>query len=164
MNAEANAICGAGLGERSAERVNQRNGCRARQWDTRMGSIDLAIPKLRHGTYYPGWLLEPRRRAEKALTAVVAEAYLLGVSTRKVEDLVQALGIEKLSKSQVSEFAIGTRREPEGVPRASARGQIQVPVDRRSLLEVPGERPHRKRRVPRSRGSEPGRPSRDPWP
>ena len=105
MNAEANAICGAGLGERSPERVNHRNGYRTRQWDSRMGSIDLAIPKLRHGTYYPGWLLEPRRRAEKALTAVIAEAYLLGVSTRKVEDLVQALGIEKLSKSQVSEFA-----------------------------------------------------------
>lgn len=85
MNSEANAICGAGLGERTAERLNHRNGYRTRQWDTRMGSIDLAIPKLRQGTYYPGWLLEPRRRAEKALTAVISEAYLLGVSTRKVE-------------------------------------------------------------------------------
>jgi transposase-like protein len=105
MGAEVDAVCGAGYGERSAERTNSRNGYRARPWDTRVGSIDLQIPKLRQGTYFPGWLLEPRRRAEKALTAVVAEAYALGVSTRKVEDLVQALGIEKLSKSQVSQLA-----------------------------------------------------------
>jgi len=105
MNAEVDAVCGAGYGERSDGRVNSRNGYRGRPWDTRVGTIDLQIPKLRQGTYFPGWLLEPRRRAEKALTAVVAEAYALGVSTRKVEDLVQALGIEKLSKSQVSQLA-----------------------------------------------------------
>lgn len=105
MSAEVDAVCGAGYGERSGERENSRNGYRSRPWDTRVGSIDLQIPKLRHGTYFPTWLLEPRRRAEKALTAVVAEAYALGVSTRKVEDLVQALGIEKLSKSQVSQLA-----------------------------------------------------------
>jgi putative transposase len=105
MSAEVDAVCGAGYGERSGERENSRNGYRSRPWDTRVGSIDLQIPKLRHGTYFPAWLLEPRRRAEKALTAVVAEAYALGVSTRKVEDLVQALGIEKLSKSQVSQLA-----------------------------------------------------------
>ena len=105
MSAEVDAVCGAGYGERSGDRVNSRNGYRARPWDTRVGSIELQLPKLRQGTYFPGWLLEPRRRAEKALTAVVAEAYALGVSTRKVEDLVQALGIEKLSKSQVSQLA-----------------------------------------------------------
>ena len=105
MSAEVDAVCGAGYGERSGERENSRNGYRSRPWDTRVGSIDLQIPKLRHGTYFPAWLLEPRRRSEKALTAVVAEAYVLGVSTRKVEDLVQALGIEKLSKSQVSQLA-----------------------------------------------------------
>lgn len=87
------------------ERLAQRNGYRGRRWDTRVGSIDLRVPKLRQGTYYPEWLLEPRRRSEKALTAVVAEAYLSGVSTRKVEDLAQALGIESMSKSQVSELA-----------------------------------------------------------
>jgi hypothetical protein len=114
MNAEVDAVCGAGYGERSGERVNSRNGYRTRPWDTRVGTIDLQLPKLRHGTYFPGWLLEPRRRAEKALTAVVAEAYLLGVSTRKVEDLVQALGIEKLSKSQVSQLA----KELDGVVRS----------------------------------------------
>jgi transposase-like protein len=105
MSAEIDAACGAGYRERNEERENSRNGYRGRPWDTRVGTIDLQIPKLRHGTYFPGWLLEPRRRAEKALTAVVAEAYLLGVSTRRVEDLVQALGIEKLSKSKVSELA-----------------------------------------------------------
>lgn len=105
MSAEADVLCGAGYGERSAERVNSRNGYRTRAWDTRMGTMALAIPKLRAGTYFPNWLLEPRRRAERALVAVVAESYVLGVSTRKVEDLVQTLGIERLSKSQVSELA-----------------------------------------------------------
>lgn len=105
MGAEADAICGAGYNERSAERTNQRNGYRARPWDTRVGSIDVAIPKLRHGSYFPTWLLEPRRRAEKALVSVVAECYVAGVSTRRVDHLVRTLGIEKLSKSQVSEMA-----------------------------------------------------------
>ncbi len=105
MSAEADAQCGAGYGERSAERVNQRNGYRTRPWDTRLGTIALDIPKLRHGSYFPSWLLEPRRRAEQALVSVVVEAYVQGVSTRKVEDLVQALGIERMSKSQVSELA-----------------------------------------------------------
>jgi len=114
MSAEMNAVCGAGYGERSDDRVNSRNGYRSRPWDTRVGTIDLDIPKLRHGSYFPGWLLEPRRRAEKALTAVVAEAYLLGVSTRKVEDLVQTLGVEKLSKSQVSQLA----KELDGVVKS----------------------------------------------
>src|SRR5579883_3233574 len=105
MNAEADAMCGAGYGERSAERVNSRNGYRTRPWDTRVGTVALDIPKLRHGSYFPSWLLEPRRRAEQALVSVVVEAYVQGVSTRKVEDLVQALGIERMSKSQVSELA-----------------------------------------------------------
>ena len=114
MNAEIDDVCGAGYRERSDERVNARNGYRGRPWDTRAGTIDLQIPKLRHGTYFPGWLLEPRRRAEKALTAVVAEAYLQGVSTRRVEDLVQSLGIEKLSKSQVSVLS----KELDGVVKS----------------------------------------------
>jgi putative transposase len=105
MSAEVEAVCNAGYRERKDDRGNQRNGYRERDWDTRVGTIGLKIPKLRHGSYFPAWLLEPRRRAEKALTSVVAEAYLLGVSTRKVEDLVEALGIEKLSKSQVSVLA-----------------------------------------------------------
>jgi putative transposase len=114
MSAEVDAVCNAGYQERSVERANSRNGYRERAWDTRVGTIRLQIPKLRQGSYFPTWLLEPRRRAEKALTAVVAEAYLLGVSTRKVEDLVQTLGIERLSKSQVSELA----KELDGVVKS----------------------------------------------
>lgn len=102
MSAEVDGLCGAGWGERRADRVNVRNGYRPRPWDTRLGTIALEIPKVRQGSYFPSWLLEPRRRAERALTAVIVEAYVQGVSTRKVEDLVQALGIERLSKSQVS--------------------------------------------------------------
>jgi putative transposase len=105
MSAEADAICGAGYGERSADRVNARNGYRHRDFDTRAGTIDLAIPKLREGSYYPGWLLEPRRRAERALTQVVCQCYVEGVSTRRVDDIVKAMGIEGISKSQVSAMA-----------------------------------------------------------
>jgi putative transposase len=105
MAAEVDVLCGAGFGEVSSDRVNSRNGYRPRQLDTRVGSMELAIPKLREGSYYPGWLLEPRRRAERALVAVVAECYVRGVSTRRVEGLVQTLGIEHLSKSQVSRMA-----------------------------------------------------------
>ena len=105
MGAEVDGICGAGFGERSAERVNSRNGYRERRWDTRAGTIDLAIPKLREGSYFPDWLLERRRRAETALIAVVADCYLSGVSTRRVDKLVKTLGIEGISRSQVSEMA-----------------------------------------------------------
>ena len=105
MSADADAACNAGFGERSPERINKRNGYRERTWDTRVGTVELAIPKLRSGSYFPSWLLEPRRRAERALVAVVAECYVLGVSTRRVEGLVQTLGIETISKSQVSEMA-----------------------------------------------------------
>jgi transposase-like protein len=105
MSAEADAVCGAGHGERSSERVNQRNGYRHRDFDTRAGTLDVAIPKLRSGSYFPDWLLERRRRAEAALTSVVATCYLLGVSTRRMEKLVESLGITRLSKSQVSAMA-----------------------------------------------------------
>ena len=105
MGAEADAVCGAPFGERSSERTNTRNGYRAREWDTRAGSIELAIPKLRQGSYFPDWLLERRRRAEAALVSVVATSYLLGVSTRRMEKLVETLGITRLSKSQVSVMA-----------------------------------------------------------
>ena len=101
MELEVSQQIGAERYERSAERSTYRNGYRERRWDTRVGSIDLQIPKLRKGSYMPS-LLEPRRRAEKALVAVVQEAYVQGVSTRKVDDLVQALGMTGISKSQVS--------------------------------------------------------------
>jgi putative transposase len=105
MSAQADRACGAGWGERSEERTNRRNGYRAREWDTRAGTIELAIPKLREGSYFPDWLLTHRRRAEQALVTAVATAYLLGVSTRRVERLAEQLGIKSLSRSQVSEMA-----------------------------------------------------------
>ena len=105
MSADADAFCGAGYGERSPERVNRRNGYREREWDTRVGTIELAVPKLRERSYFPDWLLQPRRRAEQALVSVIADAYLAGVSTRRVEKLVAQLGIERMSKSQVSRLA-----------------------------------------------------------
>ncbi len=105
MGADADAICNAPYGARSEERTNTRNGYRHRDWDTRAGTIDVAIPKLRSGSYFPDWLLTHRRRAEAALVSVVATSYLLGVSTRRMEKLVATLGIDRLSKSQVSEMA-----------------------------------------------------------
>jgi len=104
MEAEVSAQIGAGRYERTEERTTQRNGYRTRPWDTRVGTLDLAIPKLRSGSYFPSWL-EARKRGEQALIAVVAEAYVQGVSTRKVEALVQSLGIAGISKSEVSRMA-----------------------------------------------------------
>src|ERR1700675_4145519 len=101
MELESEVLCGAGHGERSAERRNQRNGYRDRDWETRAGTVEVRIPKLRRGSYFPGFL-EPRRLAEKALTAVVQEAYIQGISTRSVDDLVKAMGMSGISKSQVS--------------------------------------------------------------
>jgi transposase-like protein len=105
MDAEVEQRCGAGYGEVSGRRTNSRNGYRRREWDTRAGTVELAIPKLRTGSYYPEWLLERQRRAERALASVVATSYLLGVSTRRVEKLAEQLGVTKLSKSQVSVMA-----------------------------------------------------------
>ena len=101
MEMEVGGLTGAGYGEKSPERLAQRNGYRDRAWETRAGTVELRIPKLRQGSYFPGFL-EPRRLAEKALTAVIQEAYVQGISTRSVDDLVIALGMSGISKSQVS--------------------------------------------------------------
>src|SRR5579863_3412680 len=101
MALEVEGLTGAAPGERSPDRINQRNGYRDRIWETRAGTVELRIPKLRKGSYFPGFL-EPRRLAEKALTAVIQEAYVQGISTRSVDDLVKAMGMSGISKSQVS--------------------------------------------------------------
>ena len=105
LSADADAVVGAEYGRPSATRTAQRNGYRHRDLDTRVGTVDVAVPKLRTGTYFPEWLLERRKRAESALITVVADCYLAGVSTRRMDKLVKTLGIDSLSKSQVSRMA-----------------------------------------------------------
>src|ERR1700740_3208181 len=105
MELEVEAKTGAAWGEKSAERLAQRNGYRERDWETRGGTGELQIPKLRKGSYFP-FFLEPRRLAEKALTAVIQEAYIQGISTRSVDDLVKAMGMSGISKSQVSRLVV----------------------------------------------------------
>src|SRR4249919_3532628 len=113
MESEVSELTGVAKGERDPEhRLTHRNGYRERRWDTRVGSIDLAIPRVRDGSYFPS-LLEPRRRAERALLAVVQEAYVAGVSTRRVEDLVETLGITSMSRSQVSRICAALDAEVE---------------------------------------------------
>jgi putative transposase len=104
MDAEVSSKIGAAPYERSETRAAYRNGYRIRAWDTRVGTVELKIPKITSGTYFPS-LLDPRKRAEKALQAVIVEAYVKGVSTRKVDDLVRALGIDGISKSEVSRIS-----------------------------------------------------------
>ena len=120
MALEIEAKTGAGYGERSPERLAQRNGYRDRDWETRAGTVELRIPKLRKGSYFPGFL-EPRRLAEKALTAVIQEAYVHGVSTRSVDDLVKAMGASGVSRSQVSRLC----EEIDGKVKAFLDGPIE---------------------------------------
>src|ERR1700757_556368 len=124
MEMEIGTLAGAPYGEKSADRLAQRNGYRERAWETRAGTVELRIPKLRKGSYFPGFL-EPRRMAEKALTAVVQEAYIQGVSTRSVDDLVQAMGMSGISKSQVSRLCGEIDDKVKASPvRSRATGRI----------------------------------------
>ena len=126
MALEVEGLTGAGHGERSADRITHRNGYRDRSWETRAGTVELKIPKLRKGSYFPGFL-EPRRMAEKALAAVIQEAYIQGVSTRSVDDLVQAMGMSGASKSQVSRLCGGRstiRSTASSIDRWRATGPI----------------------------------------
>jgi len=127
LSAEADVVCGAAYGQSSPERVNQRNGYRHRDFDTRAGTLDVAIPKLRQGVLLPGVAGERRSRAEKALTSVVATCYLLGVSTRWMNKLVQSLGITGLPKPQVSAMAtdLDGRRYRPCWPSGS-KGALQI--------------------------------------
>src|SRR6266545_1681697 len=112
MELEVSEHLGAERHERTPARLGQRNGYRDREWDTRVGTIDLRVPRVRDGSFFPA-LLEPRKRAERALVTVVQEAYVQGVSTRRVDDLVQALGMNGISKSQVSRICEGLDAEVE---------------------------------------------------
>ncbi len=116
MSADADAVCGAQWGQQDPGRQAQRNGYRHRPLDTRVGTIDVAIPKLRSGTYFPEWLLQRSERAGTALVTVVADCYPAGVSTRRMDKLVRALGITGLSKSQVSRMAADLDERARPVP------------------------------------------------
>ena len=163
MSAEADAVCGAEYGQRSPDRTNVRNGYRAREFDTRAGTLEVAIPKLRAGSYFPDWLLERRRRAERALTTVVATCYLLGVSTRRMEKLVESLGITRLSKSQVSEMARDLDAQVEAVPHPATRpGPLHVRGRRRAGAQGPGGWPGGQRARPAGHRRQRRRASGDP--
>ena len=125
MEIEVGAATGAGYGEKDPLRLAQRNGYRDRDWETRAGTVELRIPKLRKGSYFPGFL-EPRRMAEKALTAVIQEAYIQGISTRSVDDLVKAMGMSGISKSQVSRLCEEIDGQGEGLPGATHRGRLAL--------------------------------------
>ena len=141
-------LCNAGHGEVTADRVNSRNGYRRREWDTRAGTIELAIPRLRQGSYFPGFL-EHRRRAERALASVGATSYLLGVSTRRVEKLAASLGVTGLSKSQVSVMAAELDEVVESFRNRPLDGGPYTFVWIDALTpEGPRGRPHRQRALP----------------
>jgi transposase-like protein len=136
MEAEVTGLVGAELGERSEDRATHRNGYRPRRWDTRAGELELAIPKLRRGSYFPSFL-QPRKRSEQALVAVVQEAYVAGVSTRKVDQVVESLGL-RVSKSEVSRICAGLDEQVEaseaGRSRAATRISSSTPRSRRSVM------------------------------
>ncbi len=111
MEAEVSELIGAEHGERSEERLTHRNGYRPRRWDTRAGELELAIPRIRRGSYFPSFL-EPRRRSEQALVSVIQQAYVCGVSTRKVDQLVESLGL-RISRSEVSRVCAGLDEQVE---------------------------------------------------
>jgi putative transposase len=142
MDMDVEGLCAAGFGERSPECLNSRNGYRERLWETRAGSVDLKIPKLRKGSYFPGFL-EPRRTAEKALAAVIQESYIHGVSTRSVDELVKAMGMSGISKSQVSRLCGEIDERVNAFPEPPDGGRLAVSVDRCDVSEGSGGRPDR---------------------
>ena len=142
MELETDTLCGAGHGERSESRTNQRNGYRDRDWQTRAGTVELRIPKLRRGSYFPGFL-EPRRMGEKALTAVIQEAYVQGISTRSVDELVKAMGMEGISKIAGLAALWRDRRAGADLPAPADRGRLAVSLARCHLRQSPARPSYR---------------------
>ena len=134
MDVEVESLTGAAHGERSPERTNQRNGYRTREWHTGVGTVPVAIPKLRKSTYFPSFL-EPRRSADKAMIAVIQEAYVHGVSTRSVDDLGQGDGHDRHLQEPGVAALRGDRRPRQGVPQPADRRLLALRVDRRHLRE-----------------------------
>ena len=161
MALEVDGLTGAAHGERSADCITHRNGYRDRSWETRAGTVELKIPKLRKGSYFPGFL-EPRRMAEKALAAVIQEAYIQGVSTRSVDDLVQAMGMSGVSKSQVSRLCGEIDDKVNGFLDRSLEGDWPLSVARRNLCEGARGRAHRLGRGDRGCGRQRPGPPRGP--
>ena len=153
MALEVEGLTGASHGDRSLERINQRNGYRGRAWETRAGTVELKIPKLRKGSYFPGFL-EPRRMAEKALTAVIQEAYIQGVSTRSVDELVQAMGMSGISKSQVSRLCGEIDGKIHDFLDRPLEGDWTLSLARRHLCEGAPGRAHCLGRRDRRRGGQ----------
>ena len=145
MEVEVSELIGAERGERTEDRATHRNGYRARRWDTRAGEIELQIPKIRQGSYFPSFL-EPRRRSEQALVTVVQQAYVCGVSTRRVDQLVESLGL-RISKSEVSRICAGLDEQVEAFRDAAAGGPLPLSVPRRQGREGPRRRPRRQRKA-----------------
>ena len=142
MDLEVSELIGAELGERRPEdRATHRNGYRPRRWDTRVGEIELQIPKIRQGSYFPSFL-QPRKRSEQALVSVVQQAYVCGVSTRRVDQLVESLGL-RISKSEVSRISGLLDEQVQVVSGAAFGGPLPVLVRRREGRESPGWRPDR---------------------
>src|SRR5947207_10448722 len=160
MELEVESLTGAGHRERSPDRINHRNGYRDRMWETRAGAVELRSPKLRKSSYFPAFL-EPRRMAEKALAAVIQEAYVHGVSTRSVDDLVKAMGMTGISKSQVSRLPTvhRDRRQDRRLPQPAVGRRLALSLAGCDLPQGSRHRSHRLRRGDR-RGR---RQSRWPW-
>ena len=160
MESDVEGLIGAGRHERSAERLNYRNGYRDRTLDTRLGTLQLRVPKLRQGSYFPPFL-EPRKMSEKALVAVIQEAWIGGVSTRRVDELVQAMGLAGISKSQVSKLCKEIDERVNGLPGAAAGGRVALSVAGRHLPEGPRGRPDRLGGGDNRRGGRHRGPARD---
>ena len=162
MALDVDTLCNASRHERTGERANYRNGYRERSWETRAGTVDLKVPKLRKGSYFPQFL-EPRRAAEKAMTAVIQEAYIQGVSTRSVDDLVKTMGLTGISRSQVSRLCAEIDERVHAFSEPAAGRRMALSLDRRDLPQSAARRAHRVGCSHSRCGGQHRRTQRSPW-